>query len=188
VADLTRVLARFRVPSGFVFGALALWLSSPTGRTLLAGGAIALIGESLRFWAAGHLNKSVEVTTSGPYRLMGHPLYVGSSIMGVGLAVASATFAVALLVAVYLGLAITAAIRSEEAFLKRSFGDDYDRYRRGQASENAARAFSFARAIANGEHRALTGLLTAALLLTIKATYNGSFWQAAGGRFIRPGG
>ena len=187
MASLTRVLARIRVPLGFVFGALALWLSSPSGWTLLAGGAIALAGESLRIWAAGHLNKSMEVTTSGPYRLMAHPLYVGSSIMGVGLAVASATIAVAVLVAVYLGVAITAAIKSEEAFLRKSFGDDYDRYLRGQA-RNAEKRFNLTRAIANGEHRALGGLVVVALLLAIKATYNGSFWQAAGGRFVGPGG
>jgi hypothetical protein len=173
---------------GFVFGVLALWLSSPSGGTLLAGGAIALAGELLRIWAAGHLNKSVEVTTSGPYRWMGHPLYVGSSIMGVGLAVASATIPVALLVAVYLGVAITAAIRSEEVFLRRRFGEDYERYRRGLSSGDAEKAFSVARAIANGEHRALAGLAVAALLLVMKATYNGLFWQAAGGRFVRPGG
>ena len=30
--------------------------------------AVAALGEALRIWAAGHLNKSREVTSSGPYR------------------------------------------------------------------------------------------------------------------------
>jgi hypothetical protein len=178
------------VPLGFVFGALALWLSDPSGLTLLSGGLIAVVGEALRVWAAGHLNKAREVTSSGPYRWLAHPLYVGSSIMGVGLAVASGTFVVALLVAAYLGVTMAAAIKSEEAFLRRTFGDDYDRYRRGDATrgDSRSKAFSLRRAIANREHRAIGGLVAAALLLALKATYNGLFWPAAGARFIRPGG
>ena len=72
-------LARLRVALGFVCGALVLWLAQPTAGSLLAGGAVAVVGEALRIWAAGHLNKSREVTSSGPYRWFAHPLYVGSS-------------------------------------------------------------------------------------------------------------
>ena len=175
-----------------------MWLAKPSGPTLAIGGAIAAVGEALRVWAAGHLNKSREVTSSGPYRWMAHPLYVGSSIMGVGLAVASGSLVVAALVAVYLGVTITAAIRSEEAFLLGKFGAEYSRYRRGsvdrsdrgRAEENGghSRAFSVRRAMANREHRAVGGLLVAALLLVLKATYNGMFWRAAGARIDGPGG
>ena len=186
-------LARLRVPLGFVFGVLAFWLASPSGLTLAVGGAIAVVGEMLRVWAAGHLNKSREVTVSGPYRWMAHPLYVGSSIMGLGLAVASGSIVVALIVAAYLGGTITAAIRSEERFLRGRFGDDYDRYRRGdrrRAQENGgeSRAFSMRRLIDNREYRAVGGLVVAALLLVLKATYNGLFWRAAGAQIVRPGG
>src|SRR5262245_2562960 len=82
-----RRLARARVPLGFVFGLVVLWLATPTPTLLLIGLPIALIGEALRVWAAGHLEKSREVTQSGPYRLFRHPLYVGSSLMGIGLTV-----------------------------------------------------------------------------------------------------
>jgi len=190
MSGLTRAVARLRVPLGFVFGTLALWLANPNGLTLALGGTIGVVGEALRIWAAGHLNKSREVTSSGPYRWMAHPLYVGSSIMGLGLAVASGTFVVACLVVVYLGVTITAAIRSEEAFLRGSFGDGYDRYRRGDRSRDAhsSGAFSMRRAIDNREYRAVGGLLAAALLLVLKATYNGLFWRAAGAPIVRPGG
>ena len=175
---LAVALARRRVPLGFVFGALVLWLAQPTAATLVAGTAIAIVGESLRVWAAGHLNKAREVTTSGPYRWLAHPLYVGSSIMGVGLAVVSDSFVVSGLIALYLIVTLTAAMKSEEAFLRRAFGDRYDRYRRGDMA--GASRFSLARAIANHEYRALVGLAIATLLLALKATYNGLFWRAAG--------
>jgi hypothetical protein len=196
------ILARLRVALGFVFGAVVLWLAQPSGRTILAGGLVAAAGECLRVWASGHLNKAREVTASGPYRWLAHPLYVGSSIMGAGLAIASASAIVSGLIALYLVTTLTAAVRSEEAFLRARFGDRYDEYRRGKAGGSASaaaggvraggigagRRFSLAQAMANREPRALAGLGVAILLLVLKATYNGSFWRAAGMGTVGPGG
>lgn len=179
-------LARRRVALGFVFGVLVLVLAQPTGRSLVAGMSIAACGEAIRVWAAGHLRKSLEVTVSGPYRWSPHPLYVGSSVMGAGLAIASASVPVAALIVIYLVATLTAAIKSEEAFLRRTFGDRYDLYRRGVAAKRrepsaaARRRFSLDQAIANREYRAVAGLGIATLLLIWKATYNGMFWRAAG--------
>ena len=126
---------------------------------------------------------------TGPYRWFAHPLYIGSSIMGVGLAGASGRFFVTLIIAVYLAVMLTAAIQSEESFLRGAFGDRYDRYRRGERShvgspdsDDVVRRFSFAQAIANREHRTVAGVVAALLLLLLKATYNGAFWRAAAGR------
>jgi protein-S-isoprenylcysteine O-methyltransferase Ste14 len=172
--SLIRILARLRVALGFASGILVFWLATPTRTTIAAGLAVALVGEVLRFWAAGHLYKAREVTRSGPYRFVAHPLYVGSSIIGAGLAVASGRAAVAGIVAAYLVITLTAAIRSEEAFLRRTFASDYDAYRQ-TGMVDSDRRFSFARAIANREHRAVAGLVAALLLMTLKATYNGAF-------------
>jgi len=172
-----RLLARFRVALGWVFGPLVLLLAEPTTGSLVVGFAIALAGESLRFWAAGHLNKSREVTASGPYRWFSHPLYVGSSIMGLGLGIASHSLIAIGLIALYLALTLTAAVRTEEAHLRQLFGDYYDRFKRGELlrDSEAHRRFSFAQAMANHEPRAVAGLVLAWLLLFFKATYNGMF-------------
>jgi protein-S-isoprenylcysteine O-methyltransferase Ste14 len=168
-----------RVTLGFALSVLVLWLSQPTRDTILVGFAIALVGEAIRFWAAGHLNKSIEVTASGPYRWVAHPLYLGSTLMGMGLAFASGRLFVAIVVGVYLGLTLTAAVQTEEAFLSRTFGSRYDSYRRGatNVTSRGDRRFSLEQAIVNREHRAVVGLAIAVLLLTLKATYNGSFWR-----------
>jgi protein-S-isoprenylcysteine O-methyltransferase Ste14 len=175
-ACLAEALARRRVPLGFVCGGVVLWLSRPTRATLIAGFAIASLGEAIRFWAAGHLHKAREVTSSGPYRWFAHPLYLGSSIMGAGLAVACRSATVALVIGLYLGATLVAASRSEEALLRRSFGDRYDRYRRPDVGSprntDAGRGFSLAQAIANREHRAAAGLVLVLLLLLWKTTYN----------------
>jgi protein-S-isoprenylcysteine O-methyltransferase Ste14 len=185
-ARFAEALARRRITLGFLFGAVVLWLAQPTSTTLAAGAPIAVCGEALRVWAAGHLNKATEVTSSGPYKWFAHPLYVGSSIMGAGLAVASGSVTVAVLIAAYLIATLTAAIKSEEAFLRRTFGDRYDRYRRSAATDgNAAspvRRFSVAQVRANHELRTMGGVGIAMLLLILKATYNDLFWRIAAGR------
>jgi protein-S-isoprenylcysteine O-methyltransferase Ste14 len=171
-------LARARVTLGFVFGAIVLWFAEPTRETITIGVAIAIVGEGIRIWAAGHLNKAREVSASGPYSWVAHPLYLGSSVIGIGLAVASDRVVTAVLIATYLAVTLTAAIKTEEAFLRRTFGESYDRYRRTSATSMATenlRRFSVTRAIANREHHAVLGLAFAVLLLVLKATYNGVF-------------
>ena len=169
-----QLLARFRVALGWVFGPLVLLVAEPTAASLAAGLAIAIGGEALRVWAAGHLNKAREVTASGPYRWLSHPLYVGSSVMGLGVGVASHSLFAIGLIAIYLGLTLTAAIKSEEAFLRRVFGDAYEEYRHTGIVDRERR-FSLSRAMANREYRAVAGAGVALLLLLWKATYNGLF-------------
>ncbi len=166
-ARLATALARRRVALGFLFGGVVLWLAQPTWRSLVLGGAVAAIGEALRVWAAGHVEKSREVTRSGPYRWLRHPLYVGSSIIGVGLALAAGSRLVALLIALYLCTTIPAAIFAEEAHLREKFGGAYDEYVRRQGPP-MERAFSAARARSNREHHTVIGLLVALALLALK--------------------
>jgi protein-S-isoprenylcysteine O-methyltransferase Ste14 len=167
--NVAALLARRRVGLGFVLAAVVLWLAQPTRQTMIVGAAVATLGESLRIWAAGHVEKSREVTRSGPYRLMRHPLYLGSSIMATGIVIASASWIVALLVAAYLATTITASIRSEEAHLREKFGSEYDAYAASVAPP-MRRAFSAARAWHNREHHALAGLLVALALLALKVS------------------
>lgn len=160
-------LARLRVPLGFLFAGLVLWLAQPTLPTLLAGAVIALLGEGIRIWAAGHLEKGREVTTSGPYALTRHPLYFGSSVIALGLAIASASVLVAAIVVGYMALTLTAAIRTEEAHLTEKFGDAYPDYRAGRMS--VTRGFSLERAMRNREYRAASGVLVVLAFLFWKA-------------------
>jgi len=161
-------VARRRVPLGFVFAAVAFWLARPTPRTLAVGAVIAALGEALRLWAAGHLEKGREVTSSGPYRFSRHPLYLGSTLIGVGFAIASNHVIVAALILTYLVVTLFAAMRTEEAHLTSKFGSAYPAYKDGRAAP-APRRFSFARAMRNREYRALLGLAAALALLWVKA-------------------
>jgi protein-S-isoprenylcysteine O-methyltransferase Ste14 len=165
---LVETLARRRVALGFACGALAAWLARPTRGSMIAGVAVASLGEALRVWAAGHLEKGREVTMTGPYRFNRHPLYLGSTIMGVGLAIAAHSIIVAALVLGYLGATLAAAISREEAHLTEKFGAAYPAYRNGVARADARR-FSIRRVIANREYRAVIGFLVAFALLALRS-------------------
>ena len=162
-----RRLSRWRVPLGFALGIVVLWLARPNAASLAWGAAIAMMGEALRVWAAGHLEKSREVTRSGPYRFTRHPLYAGSTIMAAGVAVAARSAAVWAIAAAYVVVMIGSAIRSEESFLRRRFGAAWDDYRAGRVAHEP-RPFSLARAVRNREWRALIGLIAAFALLALK--------------------
>jgi protein-S-isoprenylcysteine O-methyltransferase Ste14 len=165
--SVTARLARLRVPLGFVSAAVVLVLARPRWDSLAAGVMVACVGEAIRVWSAGHLEKSREVTCTGPYRWVRHPLYVGSSIIGVGVAVAGANVPVAIVTGLYLAVTLTAAIRTEEAFLRERFGDRYRAYCQGLAPE-VDRRFSWARAWRNREWRAVVGLAVVVILFAAK--------------------
>jgi protein-S-isoprenylcysteine O-methyltransferase Ste14 len=160
-------IARWRVGLGFIFGGVALWQAEPTWTTLAYGTGVAIIGEALRIWAAGHVEKSREVTRSGPYRFTRHPLYLGSTVIGLGVAIASGSLVVMVLVTIYLATTIPAAILAEEAHLRQKFGGAYDAYA-SNAAAPMLRAFSLSRARTNREHHTLGGLLLALVVLALK--------------------
>jgi len=161
-------LARLRVPLGFASAVVAYALAQPTLFSMLLGATIALPGEALRVWAAGHLEKGREITRSGPYRLVRHPLYLGSAIMGAGFAVAAASLPAAIVTVAYLGLTLPAAIRTEEAVLDARFAGEYTKFRTGTADQ-MRRQFSWARVAGNREARAVGGFVLAFVLLWVRS-------------------
>ncbi len=169
--SLVRVLARYRVALGSAMALVTLWLARPSPTSLVSGALVAAVGAALRLWAAGHVEKGREVTSSGPYRYTRHPLYLGSAVIGVGMALAAGHRWVGLAIVIYLASTLTAAMRAEEAHLREKFGGAYDEYasRRTPAS---TRAFSWERAWRNREHHALAGLIAGVSLLALKVWYS----------------
>ena len=123
-------MQRWRVPLGFLCGALFLWFARPSWLTLTIGGGVALIGLALRAWSAGHIRKNAELATSGPYSYTRNPLYLGSFLLGVGFTIAAGQPWLALLfAALFLGIYYP-VMRVEAADLARLFGEDYENYAR----------------------------------------------------------
>jgi protein-S-isoprenylcysteine O-methyltransferase Ste14 len=161
-------VTRLRVPLGFVCGAVAFWLARPTPVSVLTGMTVATAGELIRLWAAGHIDKGREITRSGPYRFIRHPLYAGSAIMGIGFMIAARSISSAIVVGVYLVVALVLAARAEEAALDARFAGEYSAYREGRAARSD-RPFSLARVKANREYRAVIGLILGCGLLYLRS-------------------
>jgi hypothetical protein len=177
---LRALLARRRVALGFVVALSAVLLARPTWTSWVVGLLVACAGEAIRVWAAGHLEKGREVTMSGPYHFMKHPLYVGSCMMAVGVVLAARSVPLAVITTIYMGVTIAAAVSTEEAHLRQKFGGAYDRYAGAPASttggrpvddNTARRRFSLERAVRNREYRAVSGLLAGFLILALKVAF-----------------
>lgn len=117
-ADL---VARLRVPSGFLLVAAFAWFSRPTAGSLEAGVPIAVLGLALRAWAAGCLAKNRELATGGPYAYTRNPLYLGTLVVAAGLAVAARSIGLAVLFAAIFALVYLPVIQLEEQHLRSLF-------------------------------------------------------------------
>ena len=121
-------MQRWRVPLGFLCGALFLVLARPTALTLAIGGPIAILGLVLRAWATGHIRKNSVLAITGPYAHTRNPLYLGSFVLGVGFTVASGRWWPGLLfAALFLGIYLP-VMRVEATTLAELFEEDYDEY------------------------------------------------------------
>jgi hypothetical protein len=78
--------------------------------------------------AAGHLIKSQTLTTTGPYAYTRHPLYLGSGLIGAGFALAGGSWVLGAAFVVLFPAIYWPVMRGEEEFLRRQFGETYDRY------------------------------------------------------------
>ena len=127
MASWSRIARRIRVPLGFAFAALYIWLAHPTWTSLLAGSLVTLPGLGVRALSSGHIKKNEELATSGPYAYTRNPLYLGSLIMAVGFAIAARSpWILALMLLMFFGIYLP-VIRGEEKFLRQTF-PDFDTY------------------------------------------------------------
>jgi protein-S-isoprenylcysteine O-methyltransferase Ste14 len=124
-----RIARRIRVPLGFIFAALFLWLARPTWSLMLLSLLLVVPGLWLRGYAAGYVKKNAELTRTGPYAYTRNPLYLGSMMIAFGFALASGNWAIFLILATGFLAIYLPTIRSEEEYLRSHFPgfDDYSR-------------------------------------------------------------
>ncbi|HEV2198565.1 MAG TPA: methyltransferase [Bryobacteraceae bacterium] len=168
-ADL---VARFRVPSGFLLLAAFVWLAAPTAASLAWGLPLSIVGLAIRAWAAGHLEKDMALAESGPYAWVRNPLYLGTLTIAAGFVVASRRWELALLFAAVFALVYLPVVELEEQHLANLF-PAFASYK-GRVPKLVPRPprkpgatpFRWSVYRRNEEYRALAGfLLSAAVLL-----------------------
>ncbi len=117
----SRIARRSRVPLGFVFAALYLWLADPVPISLLYGAAFVIPGLLIRAFASGHVEKNQRLAMTGPYAYTRNPLYLGSLIIGVGFAIAARSTWVAVILVLMFVTVYLPVIRAEETYLAQHF-------------------------------------------------------------------
>lgn len=123
-----RTFVKKRVKMGYVFAILFLVLAEPSYLTMSQGLVIALVGAAIRTWASGVIVKNNELAKTGPYAIVRNPLYVGSFIMGFGVAFMAGSRTLITFFVIFFVFVYGALVRSEEKFLLSRYGDDFLKY------------------------------------------------------------
>lgn len=129
MASWSKIARRIRVPLGFAFAVLYMWLALPSAQSLLIGGLLVIPGLLMRAIASGHVQKNEQLATGGPYAYTRNPLYLGSFILAVGFAVAARNWWIAALMVVMFFAIYLPVIHGEEAFLRQHFSE-FEEYAR----------------------------------------------------------
>jgi protein-S-isoprenylcysteine O-methyltransferase Ste14 len=117
-----------RTKAGWLIAIPFLVLARPTPELIVVGASLAALGLVIRGWSAGTIEKGESLAVSGPYALTRNPLYLGSSFIGVGLALAGGHWVwpaafVAFFAAVYMP-----TMKREAGELSELFGSRYAEY------------------------------------------------------------
>jgi protein-S-isoprenylcysteine O-methyltransferase Ste14 len=134
-ARRNRALGVVRLVVVWAFAAGLAWFGKPTVAEWAAGLALAVLGETVRVWAAGYLVKTKELITGGPYAFVRNPLYLGRLLILCGVGLAARMPHYENLIVLGLGLAVFFLYymprkeRVEPARLEQLHGEAYRRYR-----------------------------------------------------------
>jgi len=170
--------SRWRVRIGYLLAVVVLFLARPTPRSILLGAAVGLIGLAVRAYSAGYLHKQEVLTTTGPYAYTRNPLYLGSSILAVGAAVAMRSWLAAAVILFYFAVVYAFVMRREETELRGKHGAALDAYAAAvplffprltprSLPGGAGGAFSWAQYKRNHEYEAPAGFLLFLILLAV---------------------
>jgi protein-S-isoprenylcysteine O-methyltransferase Ste14 len=170
---------RWRVRLGYPLAIVVLVLARPSPRSIFYGALVGAVGLFVRAHAAGYLHKQEVLTVTGPYARTRNPLYFGSAILTLGVAIATCSWLSAILLCAYFALFYSIVMRREEQELRLQHGAAFDHYAQAvplffpqlspaKVDAASAGAFSLPQYKKNREYRAAIGfLLLLAVLLAI---------------------
>jgi hypothetical protein len=175
-------VTRWRVRAGYPLSILYIALAAPTIAFIAVGAAVAAVGFFVRAAAAGHLRKLETLTTSGPYAWTRNPLYLGSSLLAMGFAVAGGSLWSALVIVVYFLIFYPAVMKKEEGELHTRYGNAFDEYATrvplfwprppshsdSDGSRQSDSRFSWDQYRRNREYQAAIGVLGALVLVWLR--------------------
>jgi protein-S-isoprenylcysteine O-methyltransferase Ste14 len=179
VTKWAAIARRIRVPVGFAFAALYLWLAKPRVTSICAGTVLIIMGLAIRALASGHVRKNERLTTSGPYAHTRHPLYLGSLIMATGFSLAARSWWIALMTILIFVVIYVPVMLAEEMVLRQRFPEfeDYARavprlWPRLTPLSSGQGSFSSKLYCQHREYNALMGSVAMLVALAVKLLRN----------------
>lgn len=119
-----------RIPLSIFLGIGFFFLSPTSVLSLCLGIPLILLGEGIRTWASGYLEKNKVLQTLGPYSLTRNPLYLGNLLIGFGFALIGNSLLGGMVLIGGLLIIYTATILEEESYLAQCFGEAFKAYTR----------------------------------------------------------
>ena len=117
-----------RIPL-YIGAILLVVFAKPHSTGILIGLFLIFLGELIRLWAAGHLQKNEVLTVTGPYAYVKNPLYIGSIFITAGFCIlADNIYLLAAAFFMFCSHYIPYKKRVEGDRLKRIFGSQYEDY------------------------------------------------------------
>ena len=178
MSDAAALFARWRVRLGYLLAIFVLWFARPTPRSVVYGALVCLLGLWIRAYAAGYLHKQSVLTVTGPYGHTRNPLYLGSSVLAMGAAVATRSWISALILLAYFAGVYAVVMRREEQELYAQHGEAFEAYADAvplflprvtpaKVSGASPGSFSFAQYKKNHEYEAAVGFLLLLFVLLV---------------------
>lgn len=117
-----------RIPV-FIGGILLILFANPNPPGMVVGMILIVAGESIRIWAAGHLQKNEILTVSGPYAYVKNPLYIGTILIATGFCIfADNIYLLGVLTFLFCFHYIPYKRRVEGDRLRKIFGNRFEDY------------------------------------------------------------
>ncbi len=122
---------KFRRPR-FHFAWISLTLLAIYGRTsefgFQLGVPIVILGELVRIWSQGSIQKKIRLSDSGPYAYVRNPLYLGNFLIGLGFATMFSNLFLLVLYVIGFFLIYRQTIKKEEEYLSGAYGKTFQDY------------------------------------------------------------
>ncbi len=122
------VVSHNRIITSVALGLLLFLFAKPTLLSIALGLPFLLLGEAIRIYSSGYIQKDSVLAREGPYSLTRNPLYLGNFFLGLGFVIMASRW---YLIGIYLILfyfVYDSTIQEEERKLLEQFGRLYEEY------------------------------------------------------------
>jgi protein-S-isoprenylcysteine O-methyltransferase Ste14 len=172
-----------RIPI-FIGAFLLVIFAKPHLPGILIGLVLILLGEGIRIWAAGHLQKNEILTVTGPYAYVKNPLYIGTILITIGFCIlADNIYLLAFATFIFCFHYIPYKKRIEGDRLKKIFGSQFEDYDqkvpdylpRWRPYSNEKNPWRFRNFVENSEEGIVLIIVAGILLILSRPFWNSIF-------------